>query len=85
MTDKPAEKPTWDQMTINGVPALALSEAGQQIFQKVLALKEETDQLSRQFDQKQAALRELSDLILAEVQTLKKAEESSEATTEASV
>lgn len=85
MTDKPAEKPTWDQMTINGVPALALSEAGQQIFQKVLALKEETDQLSRQFDQKQAALRELSDLILAEVQTLKKAEESSEVSVEASV
>lgn len=69
------DKPTWDQMTINGVPATSLSEAGQQIFQKVLVLKEETDQLSRQFDQKQAALRELSDLIVAEVEALKVAEE----------
>jgi len=70
-----SEKPTWDQMTINGIPATSLSEAGQQIFQKVLVLKEESDQLSRQFDQKQAALRELSDLILAEVASLKKVEE----------
>ena len=85
MTEQAAEKPTWDQMTINGVPATQLSEAGQQIFQKVLALKEETDQLSRQFDQKQAALRELSDLVLAEIQTLKRAEEAPAASEDASV
>lgn len=68
--------------TINGVPVCDLSDASQKLFDKLLVLKKESDELANAYQSKQAALKELSDMILEEVQELQAKAETTEAPTE---
>lgn len=74
-----------EEATINGVPVKDLSDAGQRLFDKLITLKKESDELAAGYQSKQAALKELSDMILEEVQEIqsKLDAEGGEATTEA--
>lgn len=65
----------FEEMSVNGVPVTSLSESGQRIFKKIMALKEESDNLAKQYDSKQAALKELTDMVLEELKQLEQAAE----------
>lgn len=60
-----------DEVTVNGIPVSKLSEASQKLFYKIVDLKKECDELSKRFDQKQAAMKELGDLVAEEVELYK--------------
>lgn len=64
-----------EEATINGVAVSSLSAGGQQLFDKVIALKKEADDLAAQHGQKEAALKEISDMLLIEVNSIKALEE----------
>ena len=56
-----------DEATINGVPVKDLSAASQALFDKLIVLKKESDKAAEVYQAKQAALKELSEIILEEV------------------
>jgi len=70
----------FEEMTVNGVPVTSLSEAGQRLFKKIMALKEEADGLVKQHESKQAALKELTEMVLEEIKELQAAAEASTTT-----
>lgn len=51
-----------DEITVNGVPVKDLSAAGQKIFDKLVALKKEVDDLTALFHLKQAGSMELEEM-----------------------
>ena len=69
------EDTSLDEITVNGIQVSKLSTAGQKLFYKIVDLKKECDELSKRFDQKQAAMRELGDLLAEEVEQIKADEE----------
>lgn len=72
------ENTSLDEITVNGVPVSQLSQASQKLFHKIVDLKKECDELSKRFDQKQAAMKELGDLVAEEVEEYKTQQASSQ-------
>lgn len=62
-----------EDTTVNGIPVKELSESGQRLFQKLIRLKQESDDLEKKFGSKQSALKELGDLLVEEVEEIKAA------------
>mgnify|MGYP003651176302 CR=1 FL=1 len=60
-----------DEAQINGIPVNRLSSSGQQLFDRVIELKREADELATKHGQKEAALKEISDMLLTEVNQIK--------------
>jgi hypothetical protein len=51
-----------DEITVNGIPVKDLSAAGQKIFDKLVSLKKETDDLAALFQLKHAGSMELEEM-----------------------
>ena len=67
-----------DDITINGIPLKQLSEVSQKLFDKLVVLKKESDELQAKLQQKESAVKEISDMILEEVNQMKAAEQGPE-------
>ena len=81
------EEVSLDGVTVNGVPVSDLSESGQAIFRRLYTQQKEANEISQKVEEltkeyhgKQAVIKELSEIVGAEVNAIKEnAESDSEA------
>jgi flagellar biosynthesis/type III secretory pathway chaperone len=65
------QQPSLEETTVNGLPVSDLSDSGQRLFQRLIKLKQECDDLEQKFSIKRAALKELGDMIVEEVEEIR--------------
>ena len=56
-----------EEMAVNGIRVGDLPASTQKIFARVIVMKKEVDELKAKLEQKEAGLRELADLVVADV------------------
>ena len=64
-----------DNKTVNGLPVSCLSESGQRLFEVVMKLKKEIEDLEKQHMAKKAAMEEISNIIVEEINQIKESAE----------
>jgi len=60
-----------NEITVNGIPLIQLSEVSQKFFDRLVNLKKEIEELQTKTQQKEAAVKEISDMILEEINQIK--------------